>query len=1230
MNKHSHRLVFSRSLGCGLAIAAIAVQAQGLPGGAALTGVAPRAGLAAPISASVLPTGGTIVKGAGSISTSGTTLTVDQTTQRLIADWQSFSIGAGNTVRFVQPSSDSVALNRVVGDNASAIFGVLTANGHVYLQNANGVYFAPGAQISVGSLLATTLEVDADQFMLGKVRLSGGSEASGPVVNEGSIVTTAGGTVVLAGPVVTNAGSITTPRGTTALVAGNAVNVDPTGSGLLSISVPVAAVNARLVQSGAITADGGAVQLAAAATDAALRTVMQVDGVVRARSIESHGGQITLSGGSSGMVIVGGRLDASGVKGAGGTIEVLGDRVGLVGTAHLDASGATEGGTVLVGGNRHGEGIEQNATDTYVGSGAVIDASATGKGDGGKIVVWADGTTTYTGQINARGGAGGGNGGQVEVSGKGTLNFDGAVDLLAPKGAKGDLLLDPTSLIIGTVANVDGNGHDLQGNTLTANQYAGFVSNITASNVASLLATSNVTLAALNTISVTAPVTVTAGGSQSTLSLTAPTISLQSPMTLNNASLVATGSSGVTVGAGITSSASVTLQSGNIAIDAPITAANLTLLSDSISTNVITNGTGAGTLSVGTLTIGAGAGFGRPDSASLGNTPNKIGTLDVNVGTISLAVANDPGLPLVISGQLGTGSTIVAANTNVTQGALAADAVTSTGATSITTTGSGDVTLANTANQLTGTTTFTAAGNVSLYSTGGMTPTGTATGDVELQTNGILHLFGTTSGRNIDTVSAGFQSYYGTFTVATGGRFTIHSSDYTQDYFYGPLAYGTGPGQINFVVYGGYTGVAPTTGNGLFSNQTGSLTVNNNTDASPVSKVYDGTTGFNYTQSGTAGSSVVNTTSGPFALDSLSSYTVVTTGNFTDKNAGTSKGSTVAATDNTVAVGATTGTTYYGLNYAGYTRAAGPVLRGQPGNAVSQITPKPITSTGVDGIDRVYNGTTTVGVDVAGATLAGTIAGDTVGLSGTGATGTLVNKNVGVDKPIVVTGLTLTGADAGNYTVTDASTAANATISQLGITSHGIVAIGRTYDGTTVVGVNGAGATLTGVLSGDTVGVIATGATGSVTDKNVGTGKPVTIVGVGLGGADAGNYSVVDASGATVAITPKTITATGLDGVDRVYNGDAVDAGGGDRLGRDLRDGVAGLALIDGTGDTRVAGVVQSVKRGACRRTDSDGVVRRGNRAALGRAGVLVGEVAGCRDRVRRQRIERESARTSC
>jgi filamentous hemagglutinin family protein len=248
MNKHSYRLVFCRSLGfcvavaevvarsgkaasgegrCGtakaafgsaLAAIALAAHAQGLPGGAMLTGVAPRPALTA-ATASTLPTGATIVKGSGSVSVSGADMTINQGSQRLVTDWQSFSIGAGNSVRFVQPSSSSVALNRVTGDDASNIFGSLTANGHVYLENANGVYFAPGAQVSVGSLLATSLDIDVDQFMLGKLRLSGGNEASGEVANAGTINTAPGGHVILAAPVVSNSGSISTPGGTSALVA---------------------------------------------------------------------------------------------------------------------------------------------------------------------------------------------------------------------------------------------------------------------------------------------------------------------------------------------------------------------------------------------------------------------------------------------------------------------------------------------------------------------------------------------------------------------------------------------------------------------------------------------------------------------------------------------------------------------------------------------------------------------------------------------------------------------------------------------------------------------------------------------------------------------------------------------------------------------------------------------------------------------------------------------------
>ena len=138
MNKHSHRLVFSRTRGFCIAVAetakaagkaasgersgrrdaglgAAVVLAIGLLAGTGAQAQPGPAGAGAP---SLLPGGGKIVNGTGSIGVSGAAMTVHQSTPRLVADWQSFSIGAGNSVRFVQPSTSAVALNRVTGNEA--------------------------------------------------------------------------------------------------------------------------------------------------------------------------------------------------------------------------------------------------------------------------------------------------------------------------------------------------------------------------------------------------------------------------------------------------------------------------------------------------------------------------------------------------------------------------------------------------------------------------------------------------------------------------------------------------------------------------------------------------------------------------------------------------------------------------------------------------------------------------------------------------------------------------------------------------------------------------------------------------------------------------------------------------------------------------------------------------------------------------------------------------------
>jgi hypothetical protein len=146
-------------------------------------------------------------------------------------------------------------------------------------------------------------------------------------------------------------------------------------------------------------------------------------------------------------------LDASGVgAGAtGGSVQVLGRNVGLFGSALVDVSGDAGGGIALIGGDFQGKNPDIiNAQRTIVAPGASIDADARVAGDGGRVIVWADGGTSFYGGISTRGGSVSGDGGFVEVSGKDSLTFDGRVALGAAHGTGGSLLLDPENIDIQT------------------------------------------------------------------------------------------------------------------------------------------------------------------------------------------------------------------------------------------------------------------------------------------------------------------------------------------------------------------------------------------------------------------------------------------------------------------------------------------------------------------------------------------------------------------------------------------------------------------------------------------------------------------------------------------------------------------------------------------------------------------------------------------------------------
>jgi len=394
-----------------------------------------------------LPTGGQVSAGQGTLAHNGNTLTVNQASDKLAIDWASFSIGQGHSVNFVQPGAASVALNRVLGPEVSVIQGALNANGQVFLVNPNGVLFSPTAQVNVGSLLASTLDLRTEDFLAGRYAFQGSSLAK--VENQGSIQA-AGGHVALIAAKVLNSGSLTADQGSVVLAAGSRITLDLGGP--VAVEVDGGALGALIDNGGAIRADAGTVLLSARGLGSLSTTVINHSGVIEARSLGLGADGVVSLLGEQGAVNVSGRIDVSSAQGQGGTASVTGDHVRLAAGARIDATGATGGGAIHVGGSWQGQGGLKQATRTTIEAGAALDASATQNGHGGTVVAWSDvrqaqGRTEVAGSLAARGGALGGNGGRIETSGA-TLAVRGAPDASAAKGQGGLWLIDPSDVTI--------------------------------------------------------------------------------------------------------------------------------------------------------------------------------------------------------------------------------------------------------------------------------------------------------------------------------------------------------------------------------------------------------------------------------------------------------------------------------------------------------------------------------------------------------------------------------------------------------------------------------------------------------------------------------------------------------------------------------------------------------------------------------------------------------------
>jgi len=599
---------------------------------------------------------------------SGNALTVTQTgsaSNRGLVEWSSFSIGSAARVNIVQPNAQSVLVNRVVGTgtsgpSASEIYGAMSANGRVFLVNPGGVVFGGSAQVNVGSLVATSLDLDSSMTANNYQRLMQGGEV---VLGQGG---TAGGIRVLA------ADDASRPQ----------IQVTEGGSIVLVSAGPLA-------QGGHLAAAGGRIHLASAG--GATLLPVGTSGFVDV-ALQPGGGSVELGSGSLT------------VAHNGGQVSLQGDHIRLSGGSQVLADGSAGGGRIDVG-NDHTRSIVAE-------TGSLLSADATEAGNGGSVTLRAMfnnqgstpvarvdyGVTEAYGSIRARGGVNGGNGGQVETSGAavntrlaaadGTLTHRGVVDASARAagGQSGTWTLDPYNVTISdataTVSPVNGSfvpsgpGANVNAADLSAALNGGTNVEITTGTAQTGAEAGDITLARDTTV------TRSAGGGTATLTLRAHNdIVLQVGSTLQGSTgnglnvnlysnLDGTGAGAVLVGG------TVRTFGGNVDIGGGLTPATGYARS---------NGQTDGVVLSGALIDTRGA-TGRGDVSMRGETPSGTATRGVTIdnssvfaNNITLSGRSSQGAGVALGGVFGAPSTLDTASGLISVRGFA-DGLVSTGA----------------------------------------------------------------------------------------------------------------------------------------------------------------------------------------------------------------------------------------------------------------------------------------------------------------------------------------------------------------------------------------------------------------------------------------------------------------------------------------------------------------------------------------------------------------------
>jgi filamentous hemagglutinin family protein len=349
------------------------------------------------------PTGGQVAGGSASITTVPGTVTINQQTNTAIINWQTFSIDSGELTKFVQPSSSSATLNRVLGGQTSIINGSLQANGQVYLVNGNGIVVGPGGAISANTFIGSTRDIQDSDFLSGNLHFTGSSSAG--VQNSGAI-NALGGDVYLIGKTVDNQGTVNAANGTAGLAAGDDVMLNQGGQEHVFVS-PSSTATAATSQTA--VHNSGAISAATAELKAANGNLYALainnEGTVRATQVNNVGGRVFLTT-DSGMIQNTGTITGT-CGDLGGRVIINGGTGSVWNRGKLDASGTTDGGKVRI----TAQNVQNDGTITVRGN----------YGEGGLVEITHSGNAlgSVTGIIDASGNS---YGGSIEFLGTGSTS----------------------------------------------------------------------------------------------------------------------------------------------------------------------------------------------------------------------------------------------------------------------------------------------------------------------------------------------------------------------------------------------------------------------------------------------------------------------------------------------------------------------------------------------------------------------------------------------------------------------------------------------------------------------------------------------------------------------------------------------------------------------------------------------------------------------------------------